>query len=110
MTTTSKASKREGVLGNANIPPKTSKTSKPSKASKTSAKREGASGWGGARPGAGRRAVDGEPRRHTLAAKVTDAERERAEVLAKAQGLPVGLWVLGLIRAALANDAEPSEP
>ena len=46
MTTTSKASKREGVLGNANIPPKTSKTSKPSKTSKTSAKREGASGWG----------------------------------------------------------------
>lgn len=108
-TTTSKASKGEGVgvLGNA----KTSKASKASKPSKTSAKREGASGWGGARPGAGRRALDGEPRRHTLAAKVTDAERERAEVLAKAAGLPVGLWVLGLIRAALANDdAKPSEP
>jgi len=105
MTTTSKASKREGVLGNANIPPK---TSKPSKTSKTSAKREGASGWGGARPGAGRRAVDGEPRRHTLAAKVTDAERERAEVGGAAQG-PWGVWVAwGSIRPAPARGGAPS--
>ena len=76
-----------------------------SKPSKTSAK--GASGWGGARPGAGRRAEGEAPRRNTLTAKVTDAERAEVEALASAAGLPVGVWVYGLIRAALAKPSEP---